>query len=282
MVLVYGFPVLLAMLMTLGGGDSTLLPWVLTVMVPGLAVSIPLGQGMIVSAYEQRRASLPHAGSTHGVPLVPRRLTTISMGLLAVATGTLLLLLSVLAFQPAPPADAIQQMEREPAVSARASVETHVLLVPQSRVDIHVGRNYVAIRTTDAGGAGEIPLGDRRVIQRVDVWEEVYGYRVGISDSIGRRDVLITGAGVRLDDGFDRRLTSHVALWEIWVMLGTLLLGAWVLAWAVLPLGDIRRPWRLWQLLAAVWRLFGGFGGCLTAVGGSPWRLWRLWELSGG
>jgi hypothetical protein len=74
----------------------------------------------------------------------------------------------------------------------------------------------------------------------VVVWEEIYGYRIGIFDAEGRRDAFITGAGVRLDDGFDRRLTACVALWEIWLMLGTLLLGAWILAWAVLPLGELR------------------------------------------
>jgi len=74
----------------------------------------------------------------------------------------------------------------------------------------------------------------------VVVWEEIYGYRIGIFDTEGRRDALVTGAGVRLDDGFDRRLTARVALWEIWLMLATLLLGAWILAWAVLPLGELR------------------------------------------
>ena len=245
MILVYGSPVVVAMAISLAWGGSALLPWALAVMVPLLAISIPVGQGMIVSAYARRRTQLPRFLRAEPTLTAPRRLSFISMLLLVVASLTLFLLLTILAFSSAPAYAVEAPPSTRVLVEAEAQAELREVGVPRSSWVLRVSRDEVEVRAYDEGGAGRIPLGDRRGVERVAVHEDGGGYWIGMEDAQGWRCVRVTRDGIRVDDGLARRLTAHVSLTEIWMMMLLLLSGVWSLAWGMGAYGEVRQlMWR--------------------------------------
>ncbi len=199
---------------------------------PLLCATVPLGQGMIVSAHVHARAEqLPHDEPAHDAAFsrVARviRVGTFSWTLLMALPLVSLLLLggslarpSRLAVGLAPEAAVVAELQVRGAPAQRA-------LLPGTALEVVASPRAVRVVASDGGGVGELPLRRAGAVEWVRVVRVRDAYAIEIHQH-GTRAVLgmVDRAGVRLDDDLRVRLFDRVPVWGLLLVLSALLLTA--------------------------------------------------------
>lgn len=262
---------LLALLVSLDPAQSAL--WLLGA-APLACVSIPLGQGMLVSAYVRvsaRAAEAPAAPAPLMAAPARRwvRVWGVLIGLPIVALVLLQLSLtrpSRIALGAAPPGEQLIALEPE---QRAATIE---LPPPASALTLRATQHEVSVAASDGGGVGELPLSVADPIRRVRVVRVRDAFAIELLQGERTYLTLIDRTGVRLDDGLGARLRDRSQPWQ-WLYLGVTLLLTVALSIPVLyDLGRIQhsvppgaaqaravRRARRWALLLAPLGL-----GCLA------------------
>jgi hypothetical protein len=209
---------LAAWLVSIDDGRAAL--WVLCV-VPLVCVSVPLGQGMLVSAYVQaaERRAPPTA-----LPATFRRWIRV-WSLLIVLPIVSLVLLELGLSRPA-------RIARVAPEDIPAGEVVHIVVpgqqpqsldLPASALSLQVSATQVSVTASDGGGVGELPLAAALPIARVRVVRVRDSFAIELTQ--GERTYLtrIDRAGVRLDDDLPARLRDRSRPWQWLFLLCTLL-----------------------------------------------------------
>ena len=222
--------------------------WWILGSVPLLALTLPLGQGMVVAAYADSRGALADPQRTRVAGRPPRALAMmwslrvflplLSFGLL----GASLVRPAKLSHGPLPPGG-----ERVAVVAAGAVPHdrTTALYLPGTALQLDVAHDRVAVAASDGGGAGPLPLLRHGDVQAVHAVRRGDSFGIEVRQAGGVSHTHITRAGVRLDDDLRSRLLDRVSLWELGVMLLSLLSTACALLPVLASFARVRRMYTL-------------------------------------
>ena len=219
----------------------TAAPLAVALALPLLAVTIPLGQGMIVDSYRSRREDMTDAHRAPRAAGPPRVLTVFLACVLA--APVLAATLVAVALGRSSHIRRARAPSGELVAEARIEGAQHrVLWVPDAlRVD--VSQRGVVVAASDEGGTGPLPLDTTRPIRRVEVRRVRDSYAIVVSTDREQLVTWIDRAGVRLDDDLRARLLDRMPAWGIAALLLTLALIALAIGPALAALGDVRRLW---------------------------------------
>lgn len=263
-------PVLIAAGVALLAADPAAVPLAVAIALPVMALSVPLGQAMIVSSYVERRpadVALP--------PFEPpvKRSLAFGLGGVAIAPALALLLVSAAVIaRPSHPRPGTAPLGELVVAGAIEPGQQQVLAIPTTALTVHASARRLAIVAGDGGGAGRVPRPPGATFDRVRVVRvrDAYAIEVGADD---RSWVTwIDRAGVRLDDDLAVRLADHLPPWGLPLLALAMVAVALGLASPLARLSegageaDRRRAWRAvgWLAplavaalavgLAALWR----------------------------
>jgi hypothetical protein len=237
-------PLLVALLSAslLSESDSAGL-WAL-LSLPLLALSVPLGQGMLVAAYVERRAELAdlHRSRLAGRP---------SRGLIAawlMITAAPLLSFSMLGASCVRPSRVpIGRLPETAEVIAtfvplRGQVHTHP---PGTALEIVGDQHGVRVEASDGGGVGVLPLRGTAAVQGLRIARVRDNYGLELQQAGRSYLTWIDRSGVRLDDDLRARLLDRVPIWALLLMLASLFSTASALLPVLASLAELRRLYAL-------------------------------------
>ena len=209
---------LAAWLVSIDDGRSAL--WMLCV-APLVCVSVPLGQGMLVSAYVQ---SSERRAPASALPAELRRWVRVWSVLIVLPILSLVLLELGLSrparIAPTAPED-IPDGELVHTVVPGEHPQT--LELPATALRVQVSRSEVSVRASDGGGVGDLPLAASGPIARVRVVRVRDSFVIELSQGGSTYLTRIDRAGVRLDDDLPARLRDRSRPWQWLFLLCTLL-----------------------------------------------------------
>ncbi|MFW6023527.1 MAG: hypothetical protein ACOC9O_02165, partial [Myxococcota bacterium] len=213
-------PPLLAAALALALADRAAVPVAVATSLPFMALTLPLGQGMIVSAYLERDRGSPSPREAIGRAPVGR---TLALGLtivgLAPAVALVLVAVAVMVRPShARPGDApLGELVAGGAIdhSPPASFP-----IPQSALEVRASTRHVAVVARDGGGAGAVPLPSEATLERVRVVRVRDAYAVEVGSGDRSWVTWVDRAGVRLDDDLSARLADHLPPWGLpWLVM---------------------------------------------------------------
>lgn len=209
---------LAAWLLSIDDGRAVL--WMLC-LAPLVCLSVPLGQGMLVSAYlqsSQRRAPVAE------LPGPFRRWVRVWSFLIVLPILSLVLLELSLSRPARIAAVAAADIpEGEVVHLVVPGDQPQQLELPATALSLQVSRSQVSVTAGDGGGVGELPLASSEPIARVRVVRVRDWFAIELSQ--GERAYLtrVDRAGVRLDDDLPARLRDRSRPWQWLFLLCTLL-----------------------------------------------------------
>lgn len=210
-------PPLMAATVALALADLATVPVAIVASLPVMALTLPLGQGMIVSAYLNQRPS--HRRDALGRAPVGRAL---ALGLTTVGLAPAMALVLVAVAVMARPSHARPGEAPLGELVAGGAIEDSPdgFPIPQSALEVRASARRVAVVARDGGGAGAIPLPPEASLERVRVVRVRDTYAV----EMGGRDqswvTWVDRAGVRLDDDLSARLADHLPSWGLpWLVM---------------------------------------------------------------
>jgi hypothetical protein len=254
-------PIVIGVAVTAAFGTlSSTMIWALFLL-PLAALSLALGQGMVVASYLALR---PHALDPARVPKQARLSTSRALLwtilLLCVLSGPLTV--SGALSRPAQPRPGTPAQDGDLLDAFVATGQAKERFVTNTALTLQVSEARVRVKASDGGGAGTIPLPHVAVhsvrvlrpstlpdeIRRDGLGTSIFAIEIALRD--GRRfTTWVDDAGVRLDDSLTRRLSSLVPPWMMLALAGCLVWTAIWVALALPPQGRLRK--RLSEQLSA-------------------------------
>lgn len=221
--------------------DFDSVPLAMTAALPLMGATIPLGQGMIVSAYAARRSPAPATERREGVAPLPLALSLGAVASLPVV-AVLLVAASIVVrpARPSPGAAPAGELVTDHRIGAADPPRT--IHLPDTTVSVIASPTRVEVVASDGGGAGQVPLAHDAPVVRVRAVRVRDAFAVELTSADGRAStVWVDRAGVRLDDHPSARLADHAPPLSLLLVGFALLLASWLVAWGVTPLGEVRR-----------------------------------------
>jgi hypothetical protein len=217
--------------------------WVLCSL-PLLSISVPVGQGMLVSAYAERRdqvASVPEAALRGESGWRPARRLIALWTLLVTAPVLSFAMLGASLVRPSRLPEGRAPDSAETVAALRPITGKHSIHPPGSALEIAVDARAVRVAASDGGGAGRLTLRSDAPIEalRVVRVRELYG--IELMQRGEPSLTFIDRAGVRQDDDLRARLLDRVPTWALLAMLASLLSTACVLLPVLAALAELRR-----------------------------------------
>ena len=211
---------------------------------PLLALSLPLGQGMVVSSYAQCRAELSDVSRTRLAGQPPWALVVLWVVLVSAPLLSFGMLGASLVRPSRIPLGSVPAAAESIASSDRL-IDALQVYPPGTALEIRVTRKRAQVTASDGGGAGSLPLRSRLAIDAARVVRVRERYGIELMQGGQRYATWIDRAGVRLDDDLQARLFDRVPSWALLAMLGGLLAIALALLPALASLGELRRLYTL-------------------------------------
>lgn len=195
---------------------------------PLMALTVPLGQGMITWSFVQR-SPLPELTSEPARhPPLPARAR------LALAVWSMILVAPLLAFgtlgaslvRPSRLPEGELPEGIEPMGMIAAEATTKGLVIPATALTIRADHGRVRVEASDGGGAGRLPLRSRARVDRVRIGRTRDRYAIGVEQGPLHSITFVDRAGVRLDDDLRARLTDRIDPRDLVLMVLALILTA--------------------------------------------------------
>ena len=230
--------------------DPALSAWFALAATPLLCASVPIGQGMIVADYVQRRErvsrpeGLPPCAASEQLPHSARLCARGWTVLIALPIASLLLL-ELSLWRPshipegsAPPGEPVATLTPRDARLQR-------VLLPDTALEVAASTYEVRVAASDGGGAGVLPLAAASAIEVVRVVRVRDAFAIELTQGARRYVTLIDRAGVRLDDDLRARLMDRVSPLQLLLFLCTLLVTGVASVPVLYSLGRVQRGYRL-------------------------------------
>jgi hypothetical protein len=222
--------------------DSTGL-WAL-LSLPLLSLTVPIGQGMLVSAYVERRAEVADLRRTRMAGRPPGALVAVW----AVIVAAPLLSFSMLGASFVRPSRLVVGHLPVSAELIASFVplrgEQHVH--PEgTALEIAISPRAVRVVASDGGGVGGLPLRSETKIEALRIARVRDSYRIELMQAGIAYLTSIDRSGVRLDDDLRARLLDRVPSWALLLMLLSLLSTAGALLPVLAALAELRRLYAL-------------------------------------
>jgi hypothetical protein len=236
-------PLALAALVAALWLSPELVPVALLASLPLLAFTVPLGQGVVVATYVSTRDGATDLARARTVNQPPRALALLWLAvclgpLLAFATlGASLARPSHLAEGTLPP-QALRVASFDVSAPQRHYLE-------DTPLELHTNLGAVRVVAPDGGGTGTLPLRGEGNVEHVRVARQRDAYAIEVVRGGVAYLTWVTRAGVRLDDGLQRRLLDRASLHEIALLIATLLATAIAMLPTLASLGRLRRAYAL-------------------------------------
>ena len=209
-----------------------------------MSISVPFGQGMLVSAYVARRSGLADADRTRVAGRPPRALAAALVMLVAAPVVSFGLLGASLVRPSRIPRGSLPPSGEPVASFAKLGQQQRVF--PQgTALEIAAGPNELRVVASDGGGAGRLPLHSSAPIESMRVARVRDSYAIEITQAGKRYLTWIDRAGVRQDDDLHARLLDRVPSWTLYSMLGALFAIAGALLPVLSSLAELRRLYTL-------------------------------------
>lgn len=211
---------------------------------PLLSLSVPLGQGMLVSAYVERRQEVADPRRTRAAGRPPI-VVVVVWALLVAAPVISFGLLGGSLMRPSHIPEGRAPQQAEILAEFKAADGKRSVYPPGTALEIFMDAQHVSVTASDGGGAGRLPLRDAARLDGVRVERVRDTYVIEIAQA-GRAYVTsIDRAGVRLDDDFRARLGDRLPSHALRLMLASLLLTTCTLLPVLAALGEVRRLYTL-------------------------------------
>ena len=220
--------------------NADIAPLLAAFSVPLLCLSVPLGEGMVVSAYSARRDDVADFRRVRLAGRPPLALVALWILLVAAPVLSFGLLGASLVRPSRLPAGELPHNSEIVADIAPLRHEQRVHPVGTA-LEIVAGPGALRVVASDGGGAGLLPLRSAAPIEalRVARVRELYAIEV---EQAGRHWLTwIDRAGVRHDDDLRARLLDRVPSFALWAMLASLLSTASALLPVLVALAELRR-----------------------------------------
>ncbi len=237
-------PLAIAMLVGLVLADASLVPFLLLGAVPFLAVTVPVGQGVITAAWVARRDRLTDASRRRPAGRPPASvIAALALSWIAPGVGVFLVIASLVHPSPLMRIDESDSMATDPA---RALVDEDVggrvrnLVIPDTALTVEVDGADVRVVASDGGGVGDLPIPGTREVDHVRITGRRDLYSIEISTADGWYRAVIDRAGVRRGDDLGSRLAARVSPWGLLVLALALLLVPLVLTGGIAALAQLR------------------------------------------
>lgn len=221
-----------------------LVPFAILCSVPALAVTVPFGQGMITAAYAERRAEVVDRRRTRAAGRPPRTLVWL-WALVVLAQFAAVAMLGASLARPsrlAPGRAPEGELIADLAMGDGVARHVHPL---DTALEFTASAREVRVVASDGGGVGTLPLGPGAPIARVRIVRVRESYAVEITRGRDVRVGWIDRAGVRVDDGLQRRLRDRAPPRVIASMVGALAATALFLLPILAGLAEMRRGYAL-------------------------------------
>jgi hypothetical protein len=186
-------------------GDPVILPLVVGLSLPAMALTIPMGQAMIVASYAERvPPDRPMVAPPVGRPLA------VGFALVGLAPAVaLLLIVAAVTVRPSMPSPGSAPLGDVVAGGALGS-QVSTFPVPHTALEVHASRTHLSIHAGDGGGAGALPQPPDARFDRLRVIRVRDAYAVEVGSDAMSYLTWIDRAGVRLDDDLPARLDDHL------------------------------------------------------------------------
>ena len=204
-------PVLLAGAISILAVGREAVPLAVLAALPLLSLTIPLGQGMIVAAWAERRGRVPAPAATPTGPR-PGRALVAALILLFLAPVLSFVLVGASVARPSRP-QPIAAPAGEMVIDRALSEIPLEVVVPDTALLLRAGVHGVSVVAFDGGGAGTLPRSSPAPIRRLQVVRVQSAYALVLVLDDGPRVSWIDRAGVRLDDGLTARLADRLPPW---------------------------------------------------------------------
>jgi hypothetical protein len=202
-------------------GVRSQVPQALVIAAPLLAISVPLGQGMVVWAYARLDAA---ASAPPPIPVTPRTaaalrsITRWTRGWIVLVSLPILCLLglgfsllrpsSLVAGTAPAGSELIGELEAQAGQTRRVALDN-------TSLELSATPDSVSVVAADGGGTGQLGLRDRSLISRVRVVRVRDAFAIEVQQKHTTSLTWIDRAGVRLDDDLRARLVDRVSLREL-------------------------------------------------------------------
>lgn len=176
---------------------------------PLMAITVPLGQGMITWSFALRSAQASARKPRASLPPRAR---------LAMALWASILIAPLLAFatlgaslvRPSRLPAGVLPVDIEPMGVLELGPETSSMVIRATALTVRASQTRVRVEASDGGGAGRLPLRSRAKIDRVRIGRTRDRYAIAVEQGARRSITYVDRAGVRLDDDLRARLTDRV------------------------------------------------------------------------
>ena len=237
-------PLLLAGAIAVLLADAELAPLLALCSLPLLSVSLPLGQGMLVSAYVERRDALADLRRTRMAGRPPR-LLVISWAVIVAAPVLSFGLLGASLARPSRPQPGRMPRQAELIATFEPLKAAQRVHPAGTALEIVVSPRALGVIASDGGGAGRVPLRKASPIESARVARVRDDYAVEVMQAGEWSVTYVDRAGVRQDDDSRARLLDRVPSWVLMLMLASLLGTALALLPVLSSLAELRRSYTL-------------------------------------
>ena len=213
--------------------------WAVIGATPLLAITIPLGQGMIVSAWIERRELIvePRTSRPEGRP-TRALITILSVVLLSPIVSLGLVVISLA--RPSDPRSG-SAPSGDVVIDAPVSVgETRTFPIATTALSVAVSDGWFSVVASDGGGAGELPR-PGTPLQHLRVVRVRDAYAIEATTASETFVTWVSRAGVRLDDDLRARLADRLPLFAFAVLALALVITPLGIARVLVRLADLRR-----------------------------------------
>jgi hypothetical protein len=232
-------PLVTASVIALALADASAVPFLLLGAVPFLAVTVPIGQGVITAAWVARRDRLTDADKRRPAGRAPLALA----GLLAfawIAPGLSLALTIGALVRPSTLVVVDADAPGELLVETADPTSRSPIAIRDTALTVEIDGSRAAIVASDGGGVGALPLRTDGAIEAVRVTRDRDAFAIDLTADGVRQRVTVDRSGVRQDDSLEVRFDERLPAWGLFVLALALLLTPLVLTPAVVDVAEVR------------------------------------------
>jgi len=232
-------PLLIATIIALALSDASAVPFLLLGAIPFLAVTVPVGQGVITAAWVARRGRLTDASKRRPAGQIPLPISAL-VAITWIMPGLSLALVIASLINPSKLSIAEADPDGEVVLDADVT-DQHEVPIPDTALTLEVDGAHASVIASDGGGAGALPMRSDAPIEHIRISRDRDTFVIDLTTGSTRQRAVVDRAGVRQDDDLRTRLVERLPPWGLPILALALLITPLVLTRVVVALAEVRR-----------------------------------------